>query len=519
MLERLSTGIDEIDQLVEGGIPKGFTVLLTGNPGTGKTILASHFLYQGLQNKESCIYVSFSESKAQFYDNFGRFKMDFLSYEKNNKFVFLDFSSVTREGIGDALEQVVESCKNLGCKRLVIDSYSAIQLAFDDIIESRIALQVVLGKILRSEGITTLLIVEIPFGTNNIGKGIEEFVADGIIELEHGYSDHIPILLRVIKMRSTNILRQQHVCVIKEKGMIVYPKVVLSKNPPVSTHRIKTGITGLDGRADGGILKNTTTALVGPTGSGKTTFGFQFISEGVLRGEIGLFCSLEESPEQIKILAQSLGFDFNKLEKMGFHILSCIPQNQSTDEFISYVISQIERVKPSRLVIDGLSGFKFLSNNEMYFLTKSLSNLCQSNGITSIITILQSQQSGLAIGSLGISSIFQNIILLRYVEIEGQLKRSLLLLKMRATKHDLSFLEFSISSKKGIKIIAPLKKYTGILTGTAQKTYQRYLDKEQKIKSTEYKDRENRKKNLYSDPKKISNKDKHNKNKSSRKRI
>lgn len=143
LLERLSTGIDEIDQLIEGGIPKGFTVLLTGNPGTGKTILASHFLYRGLQSKEACLYVSFSESKDQYYDNFGRFEMDFLSYERNNKFGFLDFSSVTKEGIGDALEQVVETCKNLGCKRLVIDSYSAIQLAFDDIIESRIALQVV----------------------------------------------------------------------------------------------------------------------------------------------------------------------------------------------------------------------------------------------------------------------------------------------------------------------------------------------------------------------------------------
>ena len=216
--------ITGLDTLIEGGIPRGFTVLVAGNPGTGKTILTSHFLYEGLIKGEPAVYVSFSESKTQFYDNFERFGMNFIDFERDKKFAFLDFASVTREGIGDALEQVLETSRNIGAKRVVIDSFSAILLAFDNIIEARIALHVVLGKMLRAEGITNMLIAEVPVGTSGIGSGMEEFVADGIIQLEHCSSDAIPTTLKVVKMRGTSMSRESHVSVIGEKGMIVYPK-------------------------------------------------------------------------------------------------------------------------------------------------------------------------------------------------------------------------------------------------------------------------------------------------------
>ncbi|TLX82262.1 MAG: hypothetical protein E6L04_10300 [Thaumarchaeota archaeon] len=201
-LERISTGIASLDALIEGGIPRGFTVLIAGNPGTGKTILTTHFLYEGLLRGEGALYVSFSESRNQFYENFNRFGMRFVDFEKDNKFAFLDFASVTKKGIGDALEEVLIVSRNIGARRVVIDSFSAILLAFDNISEARIALHVVLGKMLRSEGITNMLITEVPTGTRTIGSGMEEFVADGIIQLEHGTSDAIPATLKVIKMRA-----------------------------------------------------------------------------------------------------------------------------------------------------------------------------------------------------------------------------------------------------------------------------------------------------------------------------
>src|SRR5687768_2736570 len=184
--ERISTGVSGLDALMEGGIPKGFTVLVAGNPGTGKTVLTSHFLYEGLTKNENGIYVSFSEADYSFYNNADRFGMNFREFQKQNKFSFLDFSAVTQDGIQDAVEEVFATIKETHAKRIVVDSFSAILQAFENPNDARIALHVVLGKMFRAEGVTTMVIGEVPIGAVNIGSGIEEFVADGIIKLEHG---------------------------------------------------------------------------------------------------------------------------------------------------------------------------------------------------------------------------------------------------------------------------------------------------------------------------------------------
>jgi circadian clock protein KaiC len=503
-IERISTGISTLDALIEGGIPRGFTVLVAGNPGTGKTILTTHFLYEGLLRGEAAVYVSFSESKNQFYEIFNRFGMKFGDFEKDNKFAYLDFSSVTKEGITDALEEVLSVSRNIGARRLVIDSFSAILLAFDNINEARIALHVVLGKMLRSEGITNMLITEVPMGSKNIGSGMEEFVADGIIQLEHGNTNAIPATLKVLKLRATSISRETHVSVIGEKGMVLYPKRSLQMIFPTSKDRIKTGVSGLDGRVGGGFLKGSSSILAGASGSGKTTFGFQFAVQGTLDSQKSLFCSLEESPAEIRTMAKSLEINVNDLEKKGLYLLSWIPENQSPDAFISELESRIESLRPSRLVLDGLSTFKHMYNQEMYSITKRLVNLIESYGITSIFTFLTDQESGPRLTSHGIFSIFQNIILLRYVEADAQLKRSMLILKMRASNHDQSILEFVIQRKIGLKILGDMKEYQGILSGIAQKVYQRYMEEEKKIQEKETKDREKRKAKLDSRQKKIS---------------
>ena len=146
----------------------------------------------------------------------------------------------------------------------------------------------------------------------------------------------------------------------------------------------------------------------------------------------------------------------NDLEKKGLHLISWMPENQSPDAFIFELASHIKAIKPSRIVIDGLSTFKHLYNPEMYLIAKRLSNLIRTHNATSIFTILTNQQSGLNVTSVGLSSIFHNIILLRYVEAEAQLKRSMLILKMRASLHDQSILQFSIVRKVGIKILGTM---------------------------------------------------------------
>jgi circadian clock protein KaiC len=508
VLDRVSTGIAGLDELMEGGIPKGFTVLVAGNPGTGKTILTSHFLYAGLRNEENSVYVSFGESKKQFYDNLEKVGMKFIDYEKRNEFKFLDFASVTKEGIGDALEEVLDGVRNLKASRMVIDSFSAILLAFNNINEARIALQVVLGKMLRVEGITTMLITEIPIGVNAIGSGMEEFVADGIIQLVHGPNNAIPSMVRVVKMRGTAINRESHVSVIAQHGMTVYPKESLKTFRPTSKDRIRTGIDGLDERVSGGFLKGTISAVTGASGSGKTTFGFQFLADAVLEGQKAIFCSLEESPDEVRALGQSIGYDMVTLERKGLHLMSMTPENQSPDAIIAELASQIEAIKPAVVFVDSLTAFEHLYKEETYMITKRLSNLFRRHGITAVLSIITPQQMGLNITSFGVSSIFHNIVLLRYVEIEGQLKRSIIILKVRASPHDLSILEFTINSKGGIKVLGPITEYVGILGGTAQKNYDRFMKKEREIENKENERRQKRKAKFYASQNRLSKREK-----------
>jgi circadian clock protein KaiC len=471
MLERISTGVPGLDSLIEGGIPTGSTVMIAGKSGSGKTILCAQFLYYGLINKnENGLYVSFSESKAQFYANTKTVGMDFDKFERHGKFTFLDFASLTKDGIRDTFEEILATVRTTNPKRLVLDSFSVISLAFEHQSEARNAIHVLLGKIMRSEGITSLLVMEIPHGRENMGYGIEESVADGVIQLEHTEDNTSPIILRVFKMRGTAINRESHVCTIRENGMILYPKQSLTLTFAASEERILTGIPGLDDRIGNGFIRGTTSAIMGPTGTAKSTFAFRYIAEGVKKGEAGIFYSLEDSADGIRMMAKSYGYNTAELENDGLSIVAGSPWNDSPDALIASLAASIERTKAKRLVIDGLSAFENKYKDDMHTIAKRFISLIQHYKITALITILTTQKSGFEISGLGLSSLLQNIILLRYVEVQGRLKRILLVLKMRGTQHDESILEFRISKDNGVEIVGPIdSNYVGLFTGVAQR--------------------------------------------------
>ncbi len=470
MFERISTGLLGLDPLIEGGIPKGSTIMVLGSSGSGKTILCSHFLYSGLTTKEeNGLYISFNESKAQFYANMETLGMNFQKFESQMKFTFLDFTSLTKDGIQDAFEEILATIKTLNPKRLIIDSFSALSLAFEHSSETRTTIHILLGKILRLEGITSILVMEVLHGKENVGSGVEESVVDGVIRLEHRDDNVLPIILRVLKMRGTSINREPHVCTISKNGMVVYPKQKLKLTYTASEERLFSGVPGLDERIGSGFIKGTTTAIIGTSGTAKSTFAFQFIAEGITKGEPGIFYSLEENEDAIRIMAKSYGYNISELENAGLSIVVGNVEDDSPDALIGSLAAEIKRTKAKRLVIDSLSAFESKYRDELYIITKRLVSLIQEYRLTAIITILTTQKSGFEVSGLGLSSLLQNIILLRFVEIQGRMRRILVILKMRGTKHDESILEFKITSPNGAKIIGPMDRdYMGIFTGIAR---------------------------------------------------
>lgn len=489
MDQRISTGIPNLDSLIEGGIPKGFTVMVAGNSGTGKTIFGSQFIYNGLTNQQSNengVYISFSESKSQFYATSKKLGMDFEKFENQTKFIYLDFVSLSNEGIQDAFEEILSAIREVDAKRVVLDSFSALAMSFKDRVESRIAVQVFLGRIMRAEGITSLIISEIPHGKNDLGNGIEESVADAVIKLEHGPDNTSPIFLKVLKMRGTSIDREKHVCSITNNGMILYPKQRILMDFPASEKRISSGIVNFDERIDGnGLIEGTVSAVIGASGSGKSTFAFQFIAEGVRKyGETGIFCSLEDSKAEIKRMSNGFGYRIEDLEynddrfkngkleeeRGSLSVITYNHKEYNPDAFIASLEEEIRAKRPKRLVIDGLSIYELKYKDQLHEITERISSLVRRYQITTLITLLGAQKDIFQVTDMNLSPLFHNIILLRFVELYGRMKRVMMILKISMSHQDGAILEFKITRDKGFEIIGPIGgDYTGIFSGIARK--------------------------------------------------
>jgi len=224
--ERVPTGIIGLDDLIEGGFPRGGLILLAGSPGSGKTIASAQYLYHGATNlNEKGIYVSFSERKETFFRNMRMFGFDFAMLEKKGKFKFLDMMTCDESAVGSTLNIAFGEISAMGAKRVVIDSFSAIAQAFRKKIDARIIVHL-LEKMMRQTNCTTLLLVEIPTGSTMIGLGVEEFVADGIILFET-IEEKTGIRKRAIirKMRGTNHNMNYSNIVISVKGLLLMPEV------------------------------------------------------------------------------------------------------------------------------------------------------------------------------------------------------------------------------------------------------------------------------------------------------
>ncbi len=267
---RVSTGIDGLDEVTEGGFPEGSLILLAGNPGTGKTVFSSQFLAKGAMLNEPALYASFAESKETLVKNLSRhLHYDFGELDSEGKLKILDFTAVKEEAVSIILKEILAETQAMNAKRLVIDSFSAMAQAFKETTDVRIVVHTVLSKIVRQMGCTTIMIEEIPIGESRIGWGVEEFVADGVIKLEAKQLDGRPLRdLDIIKLRGTRLGERQLLFTL-EGGFKVFPpfkpksikeskRFQEIKDSP--TH-LSTGSRDLDKMLSGGLPRGTTVLL------------------------------------------------------------------------------------------------------------------------------------------------------------------------------------------------------------------------------------------------------------------
>jgi len=457
--ERVATGVEGFDNLIEGGFPKGDLILLVGHPGSGKTILSSQFLHHGaFRQQEPGIYVSFAENREAFLRNMKRSRMDFEKLEKQNLFRFLDFVTVKEGAIDEALNTVMAEIDSLKAKRLVIDSFSAMSQAFSQKIDARIVLHTVLGRMTRLSGVTTILIAEKPLGSDALGGGMEEFVSDAVVILTHSLErGYLVRNLDIVKMRGTRTTRARVRYDIADDAEKVY------------SERVSTGVDGLDRMLSGGVYQGSTMLVMGESGTGKTTSALQFLVRGAARNDKVLFVSYEESPEELIGHGRSFGWKLEELVEKRLARFACyFPDPGSVQKVFSEVRRIIQEYKPSRLIVDGLTSLeRAMEEDEFFQAIRRLTTLGKSTGITCLATARTSE--GALPSDFWVSSLADVILSLRQVESQSALRRALVIFKARGSAIDPSIREFEIS-QRGLVVAEKFIDLDQILGGSARKS-------------------------------------------------
>ena len=252
----IPSGIKGVDEILGGGFKSGSLIVVAGNPGVGKTIFSASWLYHGaLDFNEPGVYVSFAESRESFIENMRNFGYDFERLEAEGKFQFLDLFTVKGEGISDVFNWILDRIYSLKARRLVIDSFSAVAQAFKKPIDMRAFIHTILSKVLRKAGCTTLLILEVPYGEEKIGYGIEEFLADVVILLQRREYNGVMVReLSILKNRWSEITRPKYTFTLKNGFQVLTPLSTMPKAHPIAKYEViphgrdyfSTGIKDLD---------------------------------------------------------------------------------------------------------------------------------------------------------------------------------------------------------------------------------------------------------------------------------
>jgi circadian clock protein KaiC len=473
-LERLSMGSVALDAILGGGIPTRSVTIVAGQPGAGKTVFTLQALFHhARRGKKTLYFTTLSEPSLKLV----RYMQQFSFFDARlveDRIVFVDLGSALRSGGAEkALMQVMERVESDSPDFVAVDSFKAIHDLLPVNGQDRLFVyDLAVG--MTAWGTTTLLVGE--YTPADIGTAPEFTIADGILHFTNERQELTTARqFEVLKMRGANYVTGRHFFEMSSEGLTFYPRVrgpVISAEPPVDfADRVITGTAGLDALLLGGLPRASTTVVEGGTGTGKTLVSLQFLVEGARRGEPGILFTLEETPAQIRAVAKSFGWDLAPLEAQGRLVISYTsPVELVTDRFLDEALRQIERVGARRVVLDSLTGMSLGVPSQRRFreLVYALTKHVRVAGVTALMTMEVAELLGTAqLTGHGVSSIADNVIVLRYVEVDGRLERAVFVLKARGVGHVTELRRFRIDDC-GAHVGARFQDLRGVLTGIPQ---------------------------------------------------
>lgn len=480
-IEKLEFGIPGLDHIAMGGLPRGRTTLIAGTSGSAKTTLAVQYLAEGIKRGETGVFVTFEEFPRDIRKNMLSLGWNIENWEREGKWAFVNASTQPGEAITEAgnydlaglLVRIETAIKRVKATRVSLDSVGAVFSQFSDHSLVRRELFRITAA-MKSSGVTTVLTAERTEEYGDITRfGVEEFVVDNVIILRNALeAEKRRRTIEILKFRGTNHLKGEFPFTVTwGRGLTVLPLSRTVSEPKLSLQaRTTTGNAELDALCGGGLYRHSIVLLSGATGCGQTLLTSTFAA-GVDKqegpDERALLFAFEESREQLFRNAAGWGLDFADMERRGkLKVIATHPEISGLEDHFVRIKQEIDAFQPSRVAFDSFSALERVSTPKGYreFVIGTTS-LLRDREITGMFTSTASNLSfGDSVTEQHISTIADTIIVLRYVEMLGEIKRGLTVLKMRGSAHEREIREFAVDGA-GMHIGLPFKNVTGILTG------------------------------------------------------
>lgn len=476
-LPKAPTGIQGLDEVTGGGFPQGRPTLVCGSAGCGKTLLAMEFLVRGATEfGEPGVFMAFEESTGELTQNVRSLGFD-LDKLRRQKKVLLEYVRVEREEIQETGEYNLEGLfirlnaviEAIGAKRVVLDTIEALfsGLQNEGILRAELRR---LFRWLKDKGVTAVITAERGDGTLT-RRGLEEYVSDCVILLDHRITDQISTRrMRVIKYRGSAHGTNEYPFLIDKDGFSVLPITSLGLKHTVSNERVSSGIPRLDSMLGGkGYYRGSTILVSGTAGTGKSSLAAHFLSAACARGERSLYFTFEESPGQIVRNMRSIGIDLQSCLDSG---LLQIHSGRATIYGLEMHLATIHKIvmafSPRVVVFDPIGALLQAGDSkDAHSMVIRLIDFLKSRAVTAMLTNLTSGGEAQERTDVQISSIVDTWILLRDTEISGERNRTMFVLKSRGMRHSNQLREFLLTSR-GVDLLDVYVGPEGVLTGSAR---------------------------------------------------
>jgi len=479
-IRQLPTGVRGLDEILGGGLPEYSFNIIAGAPGSGKTTLANQIMFANATKQKPALYFTVLGEPTLKMLRYQQ-QYSFFDPAKLNKSIrLINLSELVLEtNLGGVLEAIVKEVATYSPGIVVVDSFrTVVRKAMSA--EGEIELQAFVQRLalmLTGWQATTFLVGE--YSPGEVRDDAVFTVADGLFWLTQNVERNSVVRkLQIIKVRGQATVPGLHTIRITSDGVQAFSRtfgLVGKKKKNARTRRLSIGIPELDKMMGGGIREGDSVLVAGPSGTGKSALATQFLAEGLRQGEPGIAAIFEERPQGYSARAGDLGMDFDKPQRDGvLEVLYLRPLDLSVDETMQEILDAVERTKAKRLVLDSLVGFEMALapgfredfRESLYRMIAALTGA----GVTIFTTVeIEDSFTSFQFSHYAISFLTDDIIRLRYVEIDGQLRKVMVVVKMRGGNHSKDIREYVITDK-GVVVIGPrLTEYTQLTSGLPQR--------------------------------------------------